>query len=100
MLVIDVNGVHYVTVQFCSCTGAAGWVESYRQLLRVGWYPASFQKPKTAFTFDVLDTYHKLALQGKLNLHDFYSAILQKTDNCGQKKVLVSAVSLIMLPLH
>lgn len=65
-------------------------VERYRQLLRVGWYPASFQRPRTAFTFNVLDTYHKIALQGKLNLYDFYSSILQKTDNCGRKKVIVS----------
>ena len=27
---------------------------------------------------------------GKLNLYDFYSSILQKTDNCGRKKVIVS----------
>ena len=73
------------------------WVEDYSQLLRVGWYPASFQKPKTVFTFEVLDTYHKLAIQGKLNLHDFYTALLQKTDNCGQKKVLVSVISVVAI---
>ena len=77
VLVIDTNGVHHVNVQFCACTEDAQWVEKYRQLLRVGWYPASFQRPKTVFTFDVLDTYHKLTLQGKLNLYDFYSSILQ-----------------------
>lgn len=89
-LVIDTNGVHRVNVHFCACTEDAQWVENYRQLLRIGWYPASFQRPKTAFTFNVLDTYHKLALQGKLNLYDFYSSILQMNDNCGQKKVVVS----------
>lgn len=84
------NGIHHVNVQFCTCTESVGWVENYRQLLRAGWYPASFERPKTAFTFDVLDTYHKLSLQGKLNLYDFYLSILQKTDNCGRKKVIVS----------
>ena len=93
ILVIDVNGVHRLSVQFCMCTDDAQWVEKYRQLLRVGWYPASFKQPKTAFTFDVLDTYHKIALQGKLNLYDFYSSILQKTDNCGRKKTVVSYAS-------
>ena len=88
--VIDVNGVHYIDIQFCACTEDVNYVERYRQLLRVGWYPASFQRPKTAFTFNVLDTYHKLSLQGKLNLYDFFSSILQKTDNCGQKKLPVS----------
>jgi hypothetical protein len=65
-------------------------VEHYRQLLRVGWYPATFDKPTTAFAFDLLNTYHKLTLQGKLNLYDFYSSIMQKADNCGRKKKLVS----------
>ena len=92
ILVIDINGVHHVNVQFCTCTEDTQWVEKYRQLLRIGWYPASFQRPKTAFTFNVLDTYHKLAIQGKLNLYDFYLFILQKTDNCGRTKAVVSHV--------
>ena len=53
------------------------------------WYPASFGRPKTAFTFNLLDTYHKLTLQGKLNLYDFYHAILNKSDNQGRSKPLV-----------
>ena len=90
ILVIDINGVHHLNVQFCTCTEDVQWVEKYRQLLRIGWYPASFERPKTAFTFGILDTYHKIALQGKLNLYDFYLSILQKTDNCGRKKAIVS----------
>lgn len=89
ILVIGLNGAHPVNVQFCACKGTPGWVEHYRQLLRIGWYPASFDRPKTAFTFDLLDTYHKLTLQGKLNLYDFYLSIMQKTDNCGQEKAIV-----------
>ena len=90
ILVINMNGAHHLNVQFCTCEGTPDWVESYRQLLRMGWYPASFSRPKTAFTFDLLDTYHKFTLQGKLNLYDFYSSIMQKTNNCGWKKIIVS----------
>ena len=90
ILVFDMNGVHYLNVQFCSCKETPDWVEYYRQLIRMGWYPASFNQPKTAFTFDLLDTYHKLTLQGKLNLYNFYWSIMQKTDNCGRKKTIVS----------
>lgn len=93
IIIVDDNGIHHVNVQFCACTSSPQWVEKYRQLLRVGWYPASFRRPKTAFTFNVLDSYHKLMLQGKLNLYDFYSSLAQKTDNCGRKKVIVSHVS-------
>lgn len=90
ILVIHSNGADYVNVQFCACEEAPSWVEHYRQLLRIGWYPASFDRPKTVFTFDLLDTYHKLTLQGKLNLYDFYLSTMQKTDNCGRKKTIVS----------
>ena len=92
ILVIDVTGAHYVNVQFCACEESPGWVEKYRQLLRICWYPASFNRPQTAFTFDLLDTYHKLTLQAKLNLYDFYGFVMQKTDNCGRRKKIVSFV--------
>ena len=56
----------------------------------MGWYPASFDRPQTAFTFSPLDTCHKLTLDGKLNLYNFYPAIMEKSDNCGWKKDVVS----------
>ena len=90
ILIIDLSGAHYINVQFCACKESPGWIEHYRQLLRLGWYPASLDRPRTAFTFDVLDTYHKITLQGKGNLYDFYTSIMQKSDNCGRKKVIVS----------
>jgi hypothetical protein len=84
------NGWHKVRVHFCTCDTDIPWNERYRQLLRMRWYPASFSRPRTAFSFDVLETYHKLALQGKLNLYDFYHAIMQKSDNQGRLKTMVS----------
>ncbi|GBE89394.1 hypothetical protein SCP_1600550 [Sparassis crispa] len=42
--------------------------------------------PRTAFTFDYLNTFHLLTLQGKLNLYDYYKAILRKMDNTGLEK--------------
>lgn len=90
ILIIGQSGAHYINVQFCACKESPEWIEHYRQLLRMKWYPASFDRPKTAFTFDILDSYHKITLQGKLNLYDFYTSVMQKSDNCGQKKVIVS----------
>jgi len=89
LTLIDLNGWHNVQVSFCKCSASGVSCEHYRQLLRMRWYPASFGRPKTAFTFDLLDTYHKLTLQGKLNLYDFYHAILNKSDNQGRSKPLV-----------
>ena len=94
LTVIDVNGFHKVRVVFCGCDTSTPWEERYRQLLRMRWYPASFSRPRTAFSFDLLETYHKLTLQGKINLFDFYLAITQKSDNQGRSKELVSRVPL------
>jgi hypothetical protein len=58
--------------------------------MRYDWFPASVLRPKTVFTFDLMDTYHKISLQGKLNLYDFYNATMQKTDNYGGSKPMVS----------
>ena len=88
--VIDLSGLHRVDVTFCGCGDENGLhISSNRQLLRFGWYPASHTRPQTAFTFDFLDTYHKISLQGKLNLFDFFNAILQKTDNRGGHRKMV-----------
>ena len=88
MLVVDLSGHHTVYVRFCRCS-KNDFLENYRQLLRLGWYPASVLRPRTAFTFDLLDLYHKISLQGKLNLYDFYNAIMQRTDNHGCLKLKV-----------
>lgn len=88
ILVIDLSGYHFVSIRFCACSQNL-FLEPFRQLLRVRWFPASVLRPRTVFTFDLLDTYYKLSLQGKLNLYDFYTTIMQKTDNCGHLKVKV-----------
>lgn len=90
LMIIDMNGRHKVRIGFCTCGISRN--ERYRQLLRMNWYPASFSRPMTAFSFDLLETYHKVTLQGKLNLYDFYHAIMQKTDNQGRSKVMVSDI--------
>jgi hypothetical protein len=95
--IIDTNGLHKVRVVFCSCDTDTPWGEHYRQLLRMRWYPATFKRPRTAFSFDLLETYHKLTLQGKINLYDFYLAIMQKSDNQGRSKATVSKLPLSVL---
>lgn len=98
LLVVHTNGWHVVRAHFCTCGAGPGWFERYRQFLRVGWYPASFDRPRTGFTFELLDTYHKLTLQGKLNLYDFWLGIIQKTDNCGRLEAIVRPDLILPLP--
>jgi hypothetical protein len=90
IIIINANGWHKLQVRFCTCGTSTSRPGHYHQLLRMRWYPASFNRPRTAFTFDLLETYHKVTLQGKLNLYDFYLAIMQKSDNQGRSKPMVS----------
>ncbi|KZP18044.1 hypothetical protein FIBSPDRAFT_717468, partial [Athelia psychrophila] len=82
--VIDTSGQHTVTISFCGCPGFG--VSHYHpriQLLRMQWLPATTDRPNTAFTFDVLNTFQLLSLQGKLSAYDFYQSLVHKTDNLG-----------------
>lgn len=82
-IVFDTSGIHSVNLSYCGCIGAP---HRRIQLLRSLWFPASFDRPKTAFTFDLLNTFHLLNLQGKLSLYDFHEAIYNKSDNTRLRK--------------
>lgn len=78
--VIHTTGFHSVAVDFCDCRHD-GPIHKRTQLLRAGWFPATFNRPQTVFTFDVLSTFHELTLQGKTTIYDFYHAIVRLSNN-------------------
>lgn len=77
--VLDVNGIHVVNMQFCSCLPHSHRV----QLLRMRWWPATALEPKTCATFDLLRHFHLLNLQGKLTVYDFSRSLELATDSTG-----------------
>ena len=79
-LVFDVSGVHQVKVDFCGCRPTYE-LDKRVQLLQKHWFPATTTRPQTIFTFECLDTFHELTLQGKTTLYDFYHVLLRKTNN-------------------
>ncbi|KAI0047219.1 hypothetical protein FA95DRAFT_1465725, partial [Auriscalpium vulgare] len=83
LLVGDTSGFHSVKVAFCRCYHRGTHIPVYMQLLGIRWYPATPNNPTTAFTFNLLDTYHELSLQGNTNIYDFTIAIEHRTDNTG-----------------
>lgn len=85
--VVDLSGVHSVHLSYCGCLGSP---ERRVQLLRQAWFPASMKTPETAFTFDLLNTFHLLNLQSKTALYDFWNAIRHKSDNSGTRETKVS----------
>ncbi|KAJ7699480.1 hypothetical protein B0H14DRAFT_3100232 [Mycena olivaceomarginata] len=78
--IVDVNGVHEVTVDFCSCSLA----EAHDiQLLRARLYPATITNPATAATFRVLRHYHLLCFEAKASAYHYYNKLARQTNNNG-----------------
>lgn len=82
LVIIATNGVHEIKIRWCTCSRSLGKAsEHWVQLMRMRWFPASHARPKTAVTFDCLDLFHKLTLQGKLTGYDYYQSLLHLTNN-------------------
>ena len=77
MTILHTNGYHVLEVVFCDCGDAAHW----KQLWRQEFFPATYSNPRTVFSFDALEHFHTLNLQGKTTPYDFYLGILQQTDS-------------------
>ncbi|KAK7022765.1 hypothetical protein VNI00_016968 [Paramarasmius palmivorus] len=79
-VVVDIDSIQEVTLQYCGCrvTSVAG--TSWEQLMRSRLYPATTVEPMTAFTFRMLEFFHDLTLQGKVSVYDFYHALETRTD--------------------
>jgi CxC2 like cysteine cluster associated with KDZ transposases len=75
--VVHSNGIHQVAIDQCRCHG----VPLYKQILLLGWWPATPLDPRTAATFEVLRHFHLLNLQGKVTGFSFYQALEYQTDN-------------------
>lgn len=83
LVVYDMTGYHSVDVTFCGCyDDSEGYIPQWVQLLRVGWYPATHERPRTAFTVHLLSFFHELNVQAKTNLHDFHKTLERITDRC------------------
>jgi hypothetical protein len=90
LTVFDVTGVHTITITYCECKPIDFAISPRVQLLRARWFPATWRRPTTAFTFRLLNLLHKLQSTCKVNLYDFHSAIASVSDNAGLGKPLVS----------
>lgn len=88
-VVFDISGPHFVTIDYCQCCDEP--LSSWHQLLRERWFPATLARPQTVFTFDCLETFHELTLQGKTSLYDYYHTLLRRSDNANLSNPIVSS---------
>ncbi|EIM79073.1 uncharacterized protein STEHIDRAFT_69945, partial [Stereum hirsutum FP-91666 SS1] len=82
LTILDITGVHQINVQFCDCANV-GSSRYYIQMMRAGWWPASLERPRTGFTFRLLQQFHALTLIAKTNAYDYYRSLMKITDGSG-----------------
>ena len=78
MVLVDTSGVHQLPVVFCTCKGAP---PPHLQLLRMGLYPATTERPQTAFTFRVLDDFLLTNKTCKLSCMTYFAKLRRVTNN-------------------
>ncbi|KAJ7642822.1 hypothetical protein B0H17DRAFT_960054 [Mycena rosella] len=71
------NGVHRTLVHFCAHTGGNG----VKPLMRAELFPATFDKPMTAYTFQVLKNFELHNLESKQSAYDYCGSLMRLTDN-------------------
>ena len=76
--IVDRSGIHEIGVRWCCCPDAS---ELDMQLMSAGLFPATFRKPKTAFTFRVLEEFHLDNLECKTTPSQFISRLRRLTSD-------------------
>lgn len=86
MVIIHTNGIHRRSVQFCDCNDE---VPNFQQLMITRLFPATLKSPATAFTFELLQTYHQMTLSSKLTPYDYFDALKKLTNGAFPQDVEV-----------
>ncbi|KAG2085886.1 uncharacterized protein F5147DRAFT_748656 [Suillus discolor] len=76
--VVDRSGVHSLMIGYCKCPNAC---TLDKQLFAMGMFPASFSRPKSAFTFSVLDGFLLDNLECGTSAINYYSKLRRKTSS-------------------
>ncbi|KAJ8469906.1 hypothetical protein ONZ45_g16729 [Pleurotus djamor] len=82
MVVLHTNGIHNVSIRYCSCSRHAN-LSHVEQLLLNQWYPATIITPSTCATFESLETFRLLNVAGNVTSSDFVRVLELKTDSTG-----------------
>lgn len=85
--VTHVNGIHKVKLQYCFCPGSKDMGE---QLLNARLFPATWKKPQSTFTWQVLEDWHLDTLTSKKSSYDYVKKLRRLTNNASVHQVMVS----------
>ncbi|KAG2148165.1 uncharacterized protein EDB93DRAFT_1240507 [Suillus bovinus] len=76
--IVDKSGVHFLSIWYCHCPSA---LDRDMQLFQAGLFPASFTRPKTAFTFSILDDFLLDNLECGTSAMNYYSKMRRLTSS-------------------
>ena len=99
LMVFDQGGVHRLVVRYCKCGNMGKSIPKYVQLQRKRWFPATFERPSTVFTYKLLNFFHTLQNRNKCNPYDFYHTIVQLCDAAGLDPEIVGSFVILFLPM-
>lgn len=87
LTIVDVTGMHSLDVVWCRCDNR---FTRDLQLLDMGLYPGSTKRPRTAFTFRVLDDFLLTNKECKTSGMNYYSKLRRVTNSAFPHSVQVS----------
>ena len=88
-VIVHTNGIHKLHIEYCHCTHAT---DKPIQLASAGLFPATTDKPETAFTFSVLKEFHTHMLSSKKSAYDYFIALQRLTNNVFPDRTYVSTL--------
>jgi hypothetical protein len=84
-VVLHTNGIHDAAVDTCDCERRLWAGPPEEQMLRMGWFPATDDRPRTCATMEVLDAFLLQTYQAKTTMYDYYLVLEKLTSNVGVK---------------
>ncbi|PPQ75117.1 hypothetical protein CVT26_008295 [Gymnopilus dilepis] len=84
MVIVHTNGFHEVFVEFCACNKSLN--QPY-QLIDADLFPATLERPETAFTLEILDAFQKISFRSKITLYDYHRSLQEMTSSILSEEV-------------
>lgn len=97
MTVVDISGVHSISLRWCHCLHSRPRLE---QLLAARLWPSTVKEPNTLFTFTLLNDLHHHALTSRKSVLDYWKTVCRKTDNAFPENVPVRTCDSCASSIH
>lgn len=82
MTIVHERGIWKTKIRFCNCCGPDGHATpNDTQLLRAGFWPASWDTPRTVFTMGLMEQFRLLSVHAHTNAYDFFNYLARRTDD-------------------